>query len=66
MTKWIIEACDLVMGAWEAETKEEALDAYARDAGYDSFEDLSKHVPGKVKVYAWDEYPGELKAKLDL
>jgi len=55
MKKWIIEAGDVIMGIWTAEEAEEALDAYAKEAGYESFESLQKEVPGDVRVYAYEE-----------
>ncbi len=35
----------LVFGVWEAASKEEALDEYARDAGYDDYADLREQIP---------------------
>jgi len=52
MKKWIVEAGDVIMGIWTAETAESALDAYAKEAGYESFEAMQKEVPGDVRVYA--------------
>ena len=44
MTKFIIESqiSGLVAGEYEGNTREEALDAFARDAGYESFADACK------------------------
>jgi len=50
MKKWIVEAGDLVMGIYEGEDERGALDKYAQDAGYESFSDLQKQVPGDVRV----------------
>ena len=60
--KWVVEAGDLIMGIWTAETAESALDAYAKEAGYESFEELQNEVPGEVRAYPYDEL--DLKRKV--
>jgi len=64
MKKWIVEAGDLIMSVWTAETAEAALDAYAKEAGYESFESLQKEVPGDVRVYAYEELDSYWQARI--
>ena len=42
----------ITLGEWTASTSQEALDAFAKDAGYASYTDLCEEVPTK---------PGEIK-----
>lgn len=46
MATYTIEAGDLIMGDYEGESPEQALDAYARDAGYASYDKLVAEVGG--------------------
>ena len=64
MKNWIIEAGNIILGVWEAETKEEALDRVARDAGYESFEELQNEVPGEVRAYPYDELDLKWKVRI--
>jgi hypothetical protein len=45
MTKYSIEAGEIMMGVWEATAPDEALDLYAKDAGYLNYADLLDRVP---------------------
>lgn len=56
--KWLIETGDVVAGIYEADTREEALEIFARDAGYESAEQMRQetaHLPGDVRIYAWED-----------
>ena len=51
MTKmYRIEAGDVVMGYWRADSEAEALDAFARDAGYADYAGVQATVGGTVTV----------------
>ncbi|MDN5850285.1 MAG: hypothetical protein L0H63_11745 [Nitrococcus sp.] len=47
-TTYIIEAGDLIMGEYQGETPEQALDAYARDGGYADYAILVATVGGEA------------------
>ena len=64
MKKWIIESGDVLMGVYEGDTREDALDAYARDAGYESFEAMQQQVPGVVRAYAYDDLDPRRQARI--
>ena len=50
MTKTFeITANDVLMGEYNGSGTEAALDAYARDAGYDDFAALLENVPGSTR-----------------
>ncbi|MDN5938992.1 MAG: hypothetical protein L0H83_10060 [Salinisphaera sp.] len=48
MTTYIIEAGDLIMGEYEGDSPGKALDAYAQDAGYTSYQALVEQVGGNA------------------
>ena len=49
MTTYEITANDVLMGEYKGISAEAALDAYARDAGYDDFAALLENVPGSTR-----------------
>ena len=49
MTTYEITANDVVMGEYTGISAEAALDAYARDAGYENFDGLLENVPGSAR-----------------
>ena len=49
MTTYEITANDVLMGEYKGINAEAALDAYARDAGYDDFAGLLEAVPGSTR-----------------
>ena len=49
MSKYKIISNGEVMGIYNGKDEDEALDNYAKDAGYKDFKDLLKNVPGSTK-----------------
>ena len=49
MKTYEITANDVLMGEYNGSSTEAALDAYARDAGYEDFSDLLASVPGSSR-----------------
>ncbi len=60
----------LVLGVYEGSSKEEARDAYARDAGYDDYADLCSQIPNadpnNLLITEVDEEEEALKDEEDI
>lgn len=49
MTTYEITANDTLMGEYRAADEQGALDAFARDEGYDDYDDLMANAPGSTR-----------------
>ncbi len=48
--KYQVTANNIEMGVFEADSEDEVLDVYARDACYQDFQDLLDRVPGSSRA----------------